>query len=115
MSLIFKLLTIDEWKQFQSDKKLFGNALDNKDGFIHMSRAEQVRKTVERYFASRSDVMLVAVDPEKVVGKIVPELAKNGEYYPHIYDGFVPIEAVQSADLLNLDQDGKHVFPKSIP
>jgi uncharacterized protein (DUF952 family) len=111
MAAIYKLLTTEEWAAFQSQGRLYGNALDEKDGFIHNSTAGQVPMTTEKYFTLRKDVVLVKVDPTRIVGEIKFELAKNGEYYPHIYNGFIPLEAVQNAEVLALDDQGKHLFP----
>jgi uncharacterized protein (DUF952 family) len=108
----YKLLTLEEWTQFEAQGIFYGSPLDLKDGFIHNSTAVQIPSTTERYYAQRKDVVLVKVDSKKVVGEIKLDLAKNGEYYPHIYNGYIPLGAVLNAKTLEVDSHGKHVFPE---
>jgi uncharacterized protein (DUF952 family) len=59
--------------------------LDGKDGFIHMSTAEQTPKTLGRFFKDANVVYLLKVPYAKVEGKIKWEEAGAGTF-PHIYD-----------------------------
>ena len=59
--------------------------LDAKDGFIHMSTAEQTPKTVGRFFKDVNVVFLLKVPHAKVESKIRWEEAGAG-IFPHIYD-----------------------------
>jgi uncharacterized protein (DUF952 family) len=59
--------------------------LDRKDGFIHLSTAKQVPKTVARFFKDADIVYLLKVPYAKVESKIIWEGAAAGTF-PHIYD-----------------------------
>jgi uncharacterized protein (DUF952 family) len=61
------------------------SSLDRKDGFIHLSTAEQVPKTVARFFGDVNSVYLLKVPYAKVEAKVKWEDAGAGTF-PHIYD-----------------------------
>ena len=60
--------------------------LDRKDGFVHMSTAEQTPNTVGRFFKDAEVVYLLKVPYTRVQTKIQWEEAGSGTF-PHIYDG----------------------------
>ena len=93
---IYKILTIEEWTEFQNSGIFRGNPLDQQDGYIHMSYYEQVNKTVQKFFAGReSDIIFVHIDTTLLNNnELRPERNKaGGDIYPHIY-GTIPINAV---------------------
>ena len=61
--------------------------VDAKDGFVHMSTAQQLPGTLSRFFAGDSAVQLLKIDYKKLSGfKIVKwEKASNGDVFPHLY------------------------------
>ncbi|GAA5842072.1 hypothetical protein JCM9279_002774 [Rhodotorula babjevae] len=61
--------------------------LDAKDGFIHMSRAEQLAGTLNRFFKDDPKVVLLKMDYARLSGfKIVKwEPSGSGEIFPHLY------------------------------
>lgn len=102
--LVFKILRHDEWDEFQKIGVLNGSALDIKDGFIHLSTADQVRDTAMRYFAGETQLILVACSTEELsVPTIVEKIdldgkrrkttevalrwepSRTGPLYPHLY------------------------------
>lgn len=58
--------------------------LDRKDGFIHLSTADQVAKTVARFFKDADVVYLLQLPYVKVGESIRWEEAGSGTF-PHIY------------------------------
>jgi uncharacterized protein (DUF952 family) len=93
---IYKILTNEEWAEFQNSGVFRGNPLDQQDGYIHMSYYEQVDKTVQKFFSGReSDIRLVHVNTTLLFdNELRPERNKpGGDIYPHIY-GTIPIIAV---------------------
>jgi uncharacterized protein (DUF952 family) len=93
---IYKILTIEEWDEFQKIGTFIGNPLDQWDGYIHMSYYDQVHKTIQKFFAGReSEILLVHVNTALLhENELRPERNKpEGERYPHIY-GSIPINAV---------------------
>jgi uncharacterized protein (DUF952 family) len=67
------------------------------EGFIHCSTGEQLAATHARYYADRSDMVLLEIDPEAIDGSILRwEPASGGDLFAHIY-GPVPARAVRAA------------------
>lgn len=85
-------------------------------GFIHLSYIDQVVGVADMFYRGRDDVMLLAIDPERV-GSPVREKAVPGtdERFPHLY-GPLPVVAVRGAYPVELRGDGRldltpHVGP----
>lgn len=99
--MIYKILTQEEWAEFQRTGLFAGSELDRKDGFLHMSYKDQIARTHKKFFAEREGVLLIHVDPEKLDrGSLKPEANKpGGDVYPHIY-GKIPLVAVTKTEKL---------------
>ena len=67
-----------------------GSPVDLADGFIHFSTAEQVEETARRHFADQTDLVLVTVDPDKLVDALKWEPSRGGALFPHLYGGIHP-------------------------
>jgi uncharacterized protein (DUF952 family) len=95
---IHHLALADEWAAAVSAdepyrRSTIGRSLDD-EGFIHCSFAHQVAATAERYYAGRSDVLVLEIDAERVEDILrVEDLAGTGEAFPHLY-GPLPLDAV---------------------
>ena len=81
----------------------FATSLES-EGFIHFSRPEQVVGTANRYYAGRRDLLLLWVDPQKVIPNLRWE-SSHGEIYPHLY-GPLNIDAIFQIDEFPPDVDG---------
>ncbi len=62
------------------------------EGFIHFSRPEQAAATANRFYAGRTDLLLLWVPVEKPTAPLKWEAA-DGDVFPHLY-GALPVEAV---------------------
>lgn len=71
------------------------------EGFVHCSTAEQVQATADRFYAGRSDVVLLTIDPTLVGAEIRVE---GG--FPHLY-GPLPTSAVVAAVPVPVGPDGR--------
>lgn len=85
MALIYKILQPDEWLRLSAEGVFQGSPLDLKDGFIHLSAAEQVSETLARYFADAAELVLVAVDSDEVGDSLRWEVSRGGVLFPHLY------------------------------
>jgi len=98
---LFKILTPEEWEKFQQDRVFRGSTLDLKDGFIHMSYAEQYPQILKKFFKDRRPLILVKLNAKllKPGALKVESNRPGGDKYPHIY-GEIPFEAVLSHEVL---------------
>lgn len=81
------------------------------EGFIHFSKPEQVCDTAQRYYAGRSDLMLLQVESEKAVGEIKFENTTGGEeLFPHLYS-LLNLDAVTNVFEFLPNEDGSYSLP----
>ena len=91
----FKVLTQQQWADFERERVFRGAPVDIADGYIHLSTAEQIEATIAKYFAGESCLMIVEVDLNLLGDAIRWEPARGGDLFPHIY-AELPIHAVVS-------------------
>ena len=60
MSKIYKTLPRADWQSAMALGRFDGSALDQKDGFIHLSTAAQAQETAARHFACQADQGVLA-------------------------------------------------------
>ena len=110
LSTIYKICPRMLWEKAEADGVFTGAAIDLADGFIHFSTASQAVETARRHFAGQDDLLLVAVDAAVLGDKLVYEVSRGGDLFPHLY-GPLSLEAVRWVKPLALTEQG-HVFPE---
>jgi uncharacterized protein (DUF952 family) len=112
MDLIYKICSRAEWQAALSCGLYCGSADDLRDGFIHFSRASQLRATAQKYFAGRTDLMLVAVARGALGPALRDEPSRGGDMFPHLY---APLAVDSVGWAMPLAWDGtQHGFPDGI-
>ncbi len=91
--MIYKICTQNEWDRAVEKGVYLGSPDDERDGFIHFSTWEQVAKTREKHFKGQTDLLLIAVDEEKIKEDIKYEPSRGGDLFPHLY-GQLKLDAV---------------------
>ena len=94
----YKILTSDQWAQFQADGVFHGAPVDLTDGYIHMSAADQVAGTLDKHFAGQTALVIAEVDLAVLGDSIRWEVSRGGALFPHIY-GPLPMAAVTGTRL----------------
>jgi len=89
----FKILTAQQWAEFERDRVFRGAPIDIADGYIHLSSADQVEGTLEKHFAGQTGLHIAEVDLALLGDAIRWEEARGGALFPHLY-GDLPIDAV---------------------
>lgn len=110
MALIFKILTAQQWSNAQASGRFDGAPIDLQDGYIHFSSAETVRETAARHFAGQDDLVLAAVEADRLGEALKWEVSRGGALFPHLYDA-LPLDLVEWTAPLPIGPDGRHVFP----
>ena len=111
---IYKICPEALWRTAEKSGRFDGAPVDLADGYIHFSRAAQLRETAARHFAGQDGLLLVAIDPEALEGQLRWEPSRGGELFPHLYSP-LPMSAVRNVEPLPMDGSGGHVFPAGIP
>jgi release factor glutamine methyltransferase len=100
---IFHLCQRADWLRAQQNGKYRAESL-MADGFIHCSINRQLVDVANRYYQGMPDMVILAIDPEKLDSEIRWEKS-GGVFYPHIY-GPINLEAIVSACDIRPEEDG---------
>ncbi len=107
---IYKICPAGIWREAEEKGVFAGVAIDLTDGYIHFSTAGQVEETAARHFAGQENLVLVAVDPNRLGTDLKYEVSRGGALFPHLY---APLYtgSVLWVRPLPVGPDGRHVFP----
>ncbi len=97
MTLAYKILTADQWAQFQDEGIFTGAPVDLADGYIHMSTADQLDETLARHFAGQTGLVIATIDLTQLGDALKWEVSRGGALFPHYYSA-LPIAAVVATD-----------------
>jgi uncharacterized protein (DUF952 family) len=93
---IYHIVLPEVWEKFK-DKDFYVAESLKTENFIHCSFENQLETVLQRYYKGVRKVLILEIEPEKLIAKLVNETSTNGEIYPHIYgkinaDAIVGIE-----------------------
>jgi uncharacterized protein (DUF952 family) len=110
---VYKILAEAALRAAKSEGRFMGTGDDLRDGFIHLSAAHQVAGTLATHYPGEEDLLLLTLDTERLGPGLKWEPSRDGELFPHLY-GPLPLDAILSADLLELDDDNRHILPEGM-
>jgi len=113
MALVYKIATMTQWRAAEAEGRFDGAPIDLADGYIHFSSAETVRETAARHFAGQDDLLLVAVEAEKLGPALKWEVSRGGALFPHLYAPLALADVAWTQPLPR-GADGRHRFPESL-
>ena len=112
--VVYKVCAREEWLRARQFGALVPSSDDMRDGYVHLSRASQLRGTLARHFAGRDDLVLLAVRAERLPeGALRWEVSRNGELFPHLYDR-LGVSSVEQVFDLPRDASGVHALPAGV-
>jgi uncharacterized protein (DUF952 family) len=89
---IYHIVLPGVWERFKSRPSYQPDSLAT-EGFIHCSYASQLEAVLKRYYSDVEKVLILKIDTDKLLSKLVKEPSTDNEIYPHIY-GRLNISAV---------------------
>ena len=108
---VYKVLSEAAYAKAARTGRFPGSPDDLRDGFIHLSAANQLAGTLAKHFAGQAGLVLLAVDPGWLGPALKWEVSRGGEPFPHLYAP-LDLAAVLWAEPLKLGHDGKHILPE---
>ncbi len=91
--MIYHITTKTGWEKWVTHAYYESETLDQ-EGFIHCCATDaQVEGVLQRYFVGQKELILLHIDPTKLIAALKYELATNDELFPHIY-GAINKEAI---------------------
>jgi uncharacterized protein (DUF952 family) len=109
MTMIFKILRRAEWTAAQAAGVFTGAAIDLRDGYIHFSTGAQARETARLHFRGIEDLVVLAVDADRLGEALKWEPSRGGALFPHLY-GTLATRDVAAVYEAPLGQDGVPIF-----
>lgn len=106
---VYKLLLPDQWAAFERDTRFEGSPHDVRDGFVHLSTADQAPRTARKHFAGAGRLVVVALDETRLPG-VRWEPGGSGELFPHVY-GALTADAVLDVQ----EVDGPDAVAAAVP
>lgn len=111
--MIYKISGHAAWAQAQSAGAFHGSPDDLKDGYIHFSTRDQLAGTLAKYYAGRDDLVLAAIDPDRLGPALKWEPARGGALFPHLYAA-LSLADVAWVEPVALGGDGRHHLPEGL-
>ncbi len=108
--LVYKIIDAPSWLEAYAAGVFRGSEADRRDGFIHLSAADQVAETAARHFRGHDGLMLIAVDAAALGPHLKWEPSRGGALFPHLYAD-LPVSAVRWAKPLSNGPDGCPLIP----
>ena len=109
---IYKICPASAWREAERQGSYRGSPDDARDGFIHFSTAPQLAGTLEKHYFRQTDLLLIAIDAERIGAALRWEPSRGGDLFPHLY-GELDMRAVTAVMDLPSRADGGHALPES--
>jgi uncharacterized protein (DUF952 family) len=92
---IFHIVLPEVWAAFDTD--LYRAASLETEGFIHCSSAEQLDAVIERYYSDADEIVVLEIETDELMSRVLNEASTSNEIYPHIY-GPINRDAIVSVE-----------------
>ena len=102
---VYKIVDEAAWREAQRRGAYCGSSDDLRDGFIHLSFADQIEGTAARHFHNRAGLLLVAFSAAALGPALKQEASRGGSLFPHLYAELPPAAALWEKPML-LDTNG---------
>jgi len=109
---VYKILAKEDWHRAQA-LGYTQTALDEGDGYVHLSTRAQVAETLALHYTGQSEVHLLEYIAEEMGGPMRWEESRGGQLFPHYYAA-LRIDAATRSWVLALDADGRPTLPETI-
>ena len=98
---IYHIVLPEVWAAFDTD--LYRAPSLESEGFIHCSFAGQLDAVIERYYGGADEIVVLEIETESLMSRVLNEASTGNEIYPHIYgpinrDAIVRVEKRITAD-----------------
>jgi uncharacterized protein (DUF952 family) len=111
-SVVYKICPRQSWLSARSSGALAPSRDDQRDGYIHLSAAHQVRGSLTRHFAGQAELVLLALNVHALpAGALVWETSRDGQLFPHLY-GVLSPDLVAHVIEVAVDDEGQPQLPE---
>lgn len=110
-AIAYKVLTSEQLVALEHDGSFAGAPVDLKDGYIHLSTADQLAGTIDKHFDGQHGLQIVAVDLDALGDAVKWEESRGGALFPHIYGTPLTLDVVLDYGPLAYQEDGSIRLP----
>ncbi|TGE18620.1 DUF952 domain-containing protein [Hymenobacter elongatus] len=114
--MLYRIADLTDWQQ-ALQTSFFVSADLAADGFIHGSEMGQVLETARRYYAGRTDMLLLEIDEATLAQagvRVAREwVAARGEAFAHVF-GPIPLAAITRHFAFQPGPDGQFSLPDGV-
>ena len=116
--MIFHITSRQAWQEAQQRGEYRADSLES-EGFIHCSTETQILPVAEKYYGGQSGLVLLKIDPTRLVSELrweppsggsPPPGVPEGDFFPHVY-GPINLDAVVKVYDLEANPDGSYKSP----
>jgi len=109
--VVFHIIGESDWAAVSGDGTYAPASLAS-EGFIHLSRVDQILRPANLLYSGRSDLLLLEIDVACLRAELVFEPGSHGEdeYFPHLY-GALNTDAVIRVVSFPCGEDGVFELP----
>jgi uncharacterized protein (DUF952 family) len=111
-NVIFHITNRAQWIKAKNLATYTSDTLAS-EGFTHCSTRNQVIGSANRFFKGKQDLVILAIEIDRVIPEIRYEGTDANNLFPHIY-GELNIDAVTQVIDLEAEIDGLFVLPKEM-
>lgn len=83
--IAFKILTANQWAQFERDGVFHGAPVDLADGYIHLSTEDQLNGTLDKHFEGQTGLIIAEIDLSGFADTLKWEVSRGGALFPHLF------------------------------
>lgn len=98
---VYKVLRQSEWNELNTNGSFAGSPDDLRDGFMHMSPANQVERIIKKYFSKDRPIYIVKLAKKEFLDLLTWEMIHSGDIYPHLYNRPLYLEDMDSVKVLD--------------
>ncbi|MEM7494286.1 MAG: DUF952 domain-containing protein [Pseudomonadota bacterium] len=109
---VYKILSDEDWQVAQT-LGYTKTALDEGDGYVHLSTRVQVFETLRLHYAGQERVRLLEYTLETFGSHVRWEESRGGQLFPHLY-GLLHLDAAKRVWALEIGPDNVPILPKDI-
>ena len=80
----YHITTPEIWGTFENKNYYEAESLHT-EGFIHCSYWGQLEETLKLYYKGVSQVIVLEIEPDALISKLIIEKSRDGNLFPHIY------------------------------
>ena len=93
---VYRLISSPEWAACRTTTSIPRSAIDERDGFVHLSGPDVFLDTATRYFRADQAPLALVIDPDRLPGVLRWEAVaeRDDRLFPHLYGAQIPTDAV---------------------